>query len=182
MTENATPATSDSVDNFSVLVERTKKVLKKHPNMSVGDFVNGYLFALLAEIRTEATETRESLDDLWDYVGEIPEEPLLDQIEQVILALASYLDTALVRAGWLGAGGPTELFPEDMKGQFVVLGKKLAEAQQRIGEARLLAEGMDSDDNNDDDNNDDDDDADEAASGEPIPAESTDANTPPAEA
>ena len=149
MAENTAPATP--LDNFSVLVDRTKKVLKKHPNMSVGDFVNGYLFALLSEIRTEANETRESLDDLWDYVGEIPEEPVLDQIEQVILALASYLDTVLVRSGWLGAGGPTEAFPEDMKEQFVTLGKKLAEVQQRIAEARTLSEGMDEEDDEDED-------------------------------
>lgn len=150
MTENTTPVTPDAVDNFSVLVERTKKVLKKHPNMSVGDFVNGYLFALLSEIRTEASETRDSLDDLWDYIGEIPEEPVLDQIEQVILALAGYLDTVLVRSGWLGAGGPTEAFPEDMKEQFVTLGKKLAEVQQSIAEARTLAEGAADEEDEDD--------------------------------
>lgn len=161
MAENNTPATPDNVDNFSVLVERTKKVLKKHPNMSVGDFVNGYLFALLAEIRTEVSDTRDSLEDLWDYIGEIPEEPVLDQIEQVILALASYLDTVLVRAGWLGAGGPTEAFPEDMKEQFVTLGKKLAEVQQRIAETRTMAEGMaNAEDDGDEDEDDDGEEAD----------------------
>lgn len=149
-----TPAPTAPTDNFSVLVDRTKKVLKKHPNMSVGDFVNGYLFALLAEIRTESQETSESLEDLWDYIGEIPEEPVLDQIEQVILALASYLDTVLVRSGWLGAAGPTEAFPEDMKAQFIALGKKLGEVQQTIAEARTLAEGMAAEDADSDEDED----------------------------
>lgn len=182
MAENTTPATP--VDNFSVLVERTKKVLKKHPSMSVGDFVNGYLFALLSEIRTETNETRESLDDLWDYVGEIPEEPVLDQIEQVILALASYLDTVLVRSGWLGAGGPTEAFPTDMKEQFVTLGKKLAEVQQRIAEARSLAEGIDEGDAEEDDEDEEEEATDEATeAAAPDPAVTTEATaTKPAEA
>lgn len=135
-------------DNFALLVDRTKKTLKKHPNMSVADFVNGYLFALLDEIRNEVVETQESVGDVWDYIGEIPDEPLLDEIEQRFLALAGFLDTVLVRAGWLSAGGPTDSFPLDMREQFVVLSKKLAETQERMAQARLLA-ASDEDDEDD---------------------------------
>jgi hypothetical protein len=138
------------VDNFALLVERTKKTLKKHPNMGVADFVNGFLFPLFAEIRTEIDETRAGVDDLWDYIGEIPEEPLLDEIEQSILGLAGFLDNVLVRAGWLSAGGPTDAFPQDMRDQFIALGKKLAEVQERISQARLLAASDDEDEDEDD--------------------------------
>lgn len=138
-------------DNFALLVDRTKKTLKKHPNMSVADFVNGYLFPLLDEVRNEIGETQESVNDVWDYIGEIPDEPLLDEIEQRFLALAGFLDTVLVRAGWLSAGGPTDSFPLDMREQFVVLSKKLSETQERMSQARLLAESGDDDEDEDED-------------------------------
>lgn len=130
---------SPEVDNFALLVDRTKKMLKKHPNMGVADFVNGFLFPLFAEVRAEIDETRAGVDDLWDYIGEIPEEPLLDEVEQAILGLAGFLDNVLVRAGWLSAGGPTDAFPQEMRDQFIVLGKKLGEVQERISQARTLA-------------------------------------------
>ena len=141
--------TDEQPDAFAILVERTKKVLKKHPNMSVGDFVNGYLFSLLDEVRTETNEAREAVEELWDYIGEIPDEPLLDEIEQTFLALAGFLDLVLIRAGWLGATGPNDSFPADMREQFVVLGKKLAEVQDRIGEVRSLATSGEDDEDED---------------------------------
>ena len=138
-------------DKFTLLVERTKKTLKKHPNMSVADFVNGFLFPLFAEIRTEVDETRGAVEDLWDYIGEIPAEPLLDDVEQSILGLAGYLDAVLVRAGWLSAGGPTDAFPQDMREQFVALGKRLSDVQDRIAQARTLADAEDEDEDEDED-------------------------------
>lgn len=141
---------ASDMDTFAQLVDRTKKTLKKHPNMSIADFVNGYLFPLLDEVRSEVEETQASVEDVWDYIGEIPEEPLLDEIEQRFLALAGFLDLVLVKAGWLSAGGPTDNFPVDMREQFVVLSKKLSETQDRISQARLLAaSGEDADDEED---------------------------------
>lgn len=138
MTDQKQPAAE--ADAFAALVDRTKKTLKKHPNMGVADFVNGFLFPLLDEVRNEIAETQDSVHDLWDYIGEIPEEPLLDEVQQAFLVLAGYLDTVLVRAGWLSASGPTDNFPADMREQFVAIGKRLAEVQERIDNARLLAE------------------------------------------
>jgi hypothetical protein len=165
------------VDNFALLVERTKKTLKKHPNMGVSDFVNGFLFPLFAEVRAEIDETRAGVDDLWDYIGEIPEEPLLDEIEQSILGLAGFLDTVLVHAGWLSAGGPTDAFPSDMREQFLVLGKKLAEVQERIVQARTLAAAADEDDDSDDEDEDEGDDSEAEA-----PAADAQVTSKPAEA
>lgn len=144
----------NDVDNFNVLVERTKKTLKKHPNMNVADFVNGFLFPLFAEIRTEVDETRGAVDDLWDYIGEIPAEPLLDDVEQSILGLAGFLDAVLVRAGWLSAGGPTDAFPQDMREQFLALGKRLADVQDRIVQARSLAASDEDEDEDEDEGED----------------------------
>lgn len=163
------------VDNFALLVDRTKKTLKKHPNMGVADFVNGFLFPLFAEIRAEIDETRAGVDDLWDYIGEIPEEPLLDEIEQSILGLAGFLDTVLVRAGWLSAGGPTDAFPQDMREQFIVLGKKLAEVQERISQARLLAASSEDEDDAEEEE-------DDGEGGEASEAEVQQVTTKPAEA
>jgi hypothetical protein len=143
------------VDNFALLVDRTKKTLKKHPNMGVADFVNGFLFPLFSEIRAEIDETRAGVDDLWDYIGEIPEEPLLDEVEQAILGMAGFLDAVLVRSGWLSAGGPTEAFPQDMRDQFIALGKKLAEVQERITQARTLAASEDEDEDEDEEEDED---------------------------
>lgn len=163
------------VDNFALLVDRTKKTLKKHPNMGMADFVNGFLFPLFAEIRAEIDETRAGVDDLWDYIGEIPEEPLLDEIEQSILGLAGFLDTVLVRAGWLSAGGPTDAFPQDMREQFIVLGKKLAEVQERISQARLLAASSEDEDDAEEEE-------DDGEGGEASEAEVQQVTTKPAEA
>ena len=138
------------IDNFTLLVERTKKTLKKHPKMDVADFVNGFLFPLFAEVRAEVDETRGVVEDLWDYIGDIPAEPLLDDVEQSIFGLAGYLDAVLVRAGWLSAGGPTDAFPQDMREQFVALGKRLSDVQDRIVQARTLVAAEDEDDEDED--------------------------------
>jgi hypothetical protein len=123
------------MDEFSRLVEETKKKLKKHPNMSASDFFNGYLLLLLEEMRNETAEVRGDVDDILDNL-DIPENPVLDSSEQTITRLASFVDVVLSRVGWINAQGTTEAFPIDLREAFADLGKQVAAAVARIHEAR----------------------------------------------
>lgn len=123
------------MDEFSRLVEETKKKLKKHPNMSAADFFNGYLLMLLEEMRNETAEVRGDVDDILDNI-DIPENPVLDSSEQTITRLASFIDVVLSRVGWINQQGTTEAFPIDLREAFADLGKQTAAAVQRIQEAR----------------------------------------------
>lgn len=132
------------MDEFSRLVEETKKKLKKHPNMSAADFFNGYLLLLLEEMRNETAEVRGDVDDILDNL-DIPENPVLDFSEQTITRLASFVDVALSRAGWINQQGTTEAFPVDLREAFADLGKQVAAAIQRIQEARAALYEQDDD-------------------------------------
>jgi hypothetical protein len=137
MTENTTPPQTDNID---MLLDRTRKQLKKHPNMSVGDFFVGYLVPLIDEMRAETEEIRVGVEELWDYIGELPEEPLLSEVEQMFLMMSGFIDQMLVRAGWLSKTGPTDMFPVDMREQFLTIARKLTDLQERVAKARTLVE------------------------------------------
>jgi hypothetical protein len=154
------PTILDPDAAFASLVTKTKATLKKHPNMSAADVMIGFTIPMLEDIRKDHKETREAVEDLWDYIGELPEGPLLEEVEQMFLGLSGFLDQVLLRAGWLAQTGPTDLFPRDMRDQFIALARQLGETQERVAKARVLAEGGDDEDEDEDDDDDDGDDAD----------------------
>lgn len=127
--------TEEFVDQFAVLVEKTKKHLKKHPNMNVADFANGFLFALLAEMRNETAELRGDVDEIYDNI-EMPEDPFLDEVESVLVSLGAFVDKLLVKAGYLTKEGLTDAFPADLREEFATLGQQMRGLHERIKDAR----------------------------------------------
>lgn len=142
--------TEEFVDQFALLVEKTKKHLKKHPNMNVADFANGFLFALLSEMRNETAELRADVDELYDSV-EMPEDPFLDEVEAALVGLGAFVDKVLVRAGYLTKEGFTDAFPSDLREEFAALGQQMRGLHERIKDAR-----EDTDDEEDDEEGEDD--------------------------
>lgn len=127
--------TEEFVDQFALLVEKTKKHLKKHPNMNVADFANGFLFALLAEMRNETAELRGDVDEIYDSI-EMPEDPFLDEVESVLVSLGAFVDKLLVKAGYLTKEGFTDTFPADLREEFAALGQQMRGVHERIKDAR----------------------------------------------
>lgn len=140
--------TEEFVDSFALLVEKTKKHLKKHPNMSVSDFANGFLFALLSEMRNETAELRADVDEIYDNI-EMPEDPFLDEVEATIVSLGAFVDKLLVRAGYLTKDGFTDAFPAELREEFMALGQQMRGLHERIKDAREEAAEGDEDESDD---------------------------------
>ncbi len=122
-------------DEFAVLLAQTKKHLKKHPNMSVADFANGFLFPLFAASRQETAELRGDLDDMLDRM-EIPEEPVLAAAEALILNVDGFFKKMLAQLGWTGPDGFTDQFPSALREEFVTLGQEMLETLEQIKDAQ----------------------------------------------
>jgi len=136
-------------DAFALLVEQTKKHLKKHPNMSVGDFANGFLFPLFAASREETAELRADIDDVLDRI-EIPDSPLLDECEDVIKTTDAFFKRMLAHLGWANAAGFTDAFPLELREDFVGLGGKMLHVLATISEARSAIDTEEEDEEEED--------------------------------
>lgn len=121
---------------FDILIEKTQKYLKKHPNVSVGDFSNGYLFPILQEIVDRVGALEADVDDVLESM-EVPEQPFVQEATTTVMDLVGFIDIVLVRAGWLGEGGPTEAFPIDLRQKFTELQGSVVSLTERL---RQLAE------------------------------------------
>lgn len=115
----------------ALLIEKTKKHLKKHPNINSADFANGYLFPIIEQMMEAIDELGSDVDDLFDAV-DVPEKSLVDETSATLLDLVGFIDVVLIRAGWLSTKGPTEAFPTDLQQRFISLQASVASTVDRL--------------------------------------------------
>lgn len=115
----------------ALLIEKTKKHLKKHPNINSADFANGYLFPIIEQMMETIDDLGSDVDDLFDAV-DVPEKSLVEETSTTLLDLVGFIDVVLIRAGWLSTKGPTEAFPVDLQQRFVSLQASVASTVDRL--------------------------------------------------
>lgn len=125
---------TDEQSMFDLLIEKTKKHLKKHPNTNVADFSNGYLFPILEQMMEMINDLGEDVDTLFENT-DVPEKSLIAETSTTLLDLVGFIDIVLVRSGWLSASGPTDAFPPDLRQRFVALQGAVATTVERLREA-----------------------------------------------
>ena len=164
---------------FDILIEKTQKYLKKHPNVSVGDFSNGYLFPILQEIVDRVGALEADVDDVLESM-EVPEQPFVQEATTTVMDLVGFIDIVLVRAGWLGEGGPTEAFPIDLRQKFTELQGSVVSLTERL---RQLAEAgvEDTEETSTEETSTEETDSDEQASTEPADTTAEEGKTPDAD-
>jgi hypothetical protein len=136
---------TDEQSMFDLLIEKTKKHLKKHPNTNVADFSNGYLFPILEQMMEMINDLGEDVDTLFENT-DVPERSLIAETSTTLLDLVGFIDIVLVRSGWLSASGPTDAFPPDLRQRFVSLQGAVATTVERLREASDADDGDEVDD------------------------------------
>jgi hypothetical protein len=136
---------TDEQSMFDLLIEKTKKHLKKHPNTNVADFSNGYLFPILEQMMEMINDLGEDVDTLFENT-DVPEKSLIAETSTTLLDLVGFIDIVLVRSGWLSASGPTDAFPPDLRQRFVALQGAVATTVERLREASDADDGDEIDD------------------------------------
>lgn len=132
-------------DEFMLLMEKTQKHLKKHPNMSVADFFNNFLSEAFRIIHDDVVSLAEAVDETTDDL----EPAFLDEAKTVMIALGAFVDQVLLKAGWIDEKGYTATFPGELKTQFDAIAGRLKAFNERIDEALEAYDDVDDEDEDD---------------------------------